>query len=202
MNVSLIYTLPGAKLDELTLDATVKEQHTSRGEVTDFPVETGSEIADHKRVLPDRLKIEGVVSNTPLPSQTTSSSGSFDDDMQAGVYSQRAETAYCMLLAIHQAGIAITVLTPLRQYANMEIENLDVPREASVGDVLRFSIDLKQIVTVNSQTVNVPKKAKASTKQQKQHDGTKPKEVILGPQPRIYSGLNALALGDTPATQP
>lgn len=49
----------------LTLDASIREVHTSSSTVTDHPVETGSNIADHIRPDPDALTMEAVISNSP-----------------------------------------------------------------------------------------------------------------------------------------
>jgi hypothetical protein len=155
VSVVIYYTLPGASMESITLDVAVVEQHSSRGEITDYPVETGSDVSDHKRVMPDRLHLEGVVSNTPLPSQVGSTLEQFQADMENGVYLFRGPSAYVDLLAIHRAGIAVTITTELRNYERMQLESLEVPTSAEVGDSVRFTADFKQIATVDSQTVKV-----------------------------------------------
>lgn len=50
----------------ITLDVAAKVQHTSTNQVTDHPVEIGSNVSDHIRPDPNVLTIEGVISNTPL----------------------------------------------------------------------------------------------------------------------------------------
>ena len=100
--------------------------------------------------------------------------------MRSGVYAGRAESAYDELLSIHQAGIAITISTSLRQYDNMELESLEVPRSSAIGDVVHFTADFKQITTVESQTVTIPKKA---SKPPQQHLGTQPKKTETNPGP-------------------
>lgn len=56
---------PTGQVYTLTLDASVRETHTSASTVTDHPVERGSNVADHIRPDPDELSIDGVISNTP-----------------------------------------------------------------------------------------------------------------------------------------
>lgn len=50
----------------ITLDVAAKVQHTSTNQVTDHPVEIGSNVSDHIRPDPNVLTIEGVISNTPI----------------------------------------------------------------------------------------------------------------------------------------
>ncbi len=50
----------------ITFDVIENELHETVAEVTDHPVETGINIADHVRPLPDRLSLTGYVSNTPI----------------------------------------------------------------------------------------------------------------------------------------
>ena len=197
MSVIIYYTLPGSQMDSFSLDAAVTLQHTSRGDVTDYPVETGTAVSDHKRVLPDRLRIDGIISNTPLPSKVGAAPEQFREDMEQGVYAFRGENAYYALLAIHQSGIAVSISTELRQYDLMVLENLDVPQSVESGDSIRFSADFRQIMTVDSQTVQaltrLPKAAKQST-------GTQPKKPVEDAQARpdsmLRAGGNAITGGD------
>jgi hypothetical protein len=55
-----------ARIGIVELDASLSETHSMSAEVTNHPVEEGSEISDHIRKQPDSIQISGVVSNTPL----------------------------------------------------------------------------------------------------------------------------------------
>lgn len=48
------------------LDATVKEGFSAPSELTQHPIEDGSDIADHIIIRPQKLTIEGVISETPF----------------------------------------------------------------------------------------------------------------------------------------
>jgi hypothetical protein len=50
----------------VAIDATVRQQHSAPSTVTDHPVETGANIADHIRPEADTLQIEGIISNAPI----------------------------------------------------------------------------------------------------------------------------------------
>lgn len=50
----------------VTFDVIEAEQHESVAEITDHPVESGSNISDHIRPTPDRLSITAYTSNQPI----------------------------------------------------------------------------------------------------------------------------------------
>lgn len=60
---------------EMELDAVVSESPEHNATITDYPVELGANLADHMRVQPVRLRITGVVSNTPARDITTHMDG-------------------------------------------------------------------------------------------------------------------------------
>jgi hypothetical protein len=64
--VQLIWQGLNSQAYHLTLDATTSETHEISAVVTDHPVEKGVNISDHVRPEPDVIKLEGVVSNTPI----------------------------------------------------------------------------------------------------------------------------------------
>lgn len=63
--VQIIWQGDSGQTYTIELDASVREQHDTTAQVTEHPVERGSNIADHIRAEPRRLTIEGVISNTP-----------------------------------------------------------------------------------------------------------------------------------------
>jgi hypothetical protein len=162
--INLVFDRTRAQIGSVQLDVSISEQHTSTNEVTDHPVEVGVNIVDHVRPKPDVLKIEGMVSNTPLPSSdapaypVTVNGITFLSKSQ--FQAARAGTAYSDLLSLQSSASLITVVTGLRTYDNMVIESLDVPRDAKVGQALRFSCTLKQIKTAVLQTAKIVPTAK------------------------------------------
>lgn len=61
------YILPDDGSDRvITFDAILDELHESVSQVTEHPVETGVDVTDHVRPLPDRLNLVGYVSNQPI----------------------------------------------------------------------------------------------------------------------------------------
>ena len=158
--VSLLFKKQRASIGTVQLDASVSETHESKVEVTEHPVERGVNISDHARALPQSLRIEGLVSNFHLPypsaALTARLSGSTQYSARPDLAGNRAEEAYSELLRLKDAAELITVVTAIQTYENMLITDLNIPRDATSGDGLRFSINLKQITIVNSRTVEQP----------------------------------------------
>jgi hypothetical protein len=126
------------------IDATITEEHTSEAEITDHPVEVGADISDHKRVKPARVRLTGVISNTPL--FFDAASGARD----------RAVNAWQELKRLQASQELLTVATALEQYDDMAIESLSTTRDAPTGNALHFTMALRQIITAESQTVEAP----------------------------------------------
>jgi hypothetical protein len=161
--IDLVFRRPRkASIDTLVLDATLSEVHSVDVEVTDHPVETGANVVDHARRKPDVVQLEGVISNTPLGLQPkpllrfdpdTPQGQSFFDVLDGpDANPTRAETAYQQLQGLAD-GTPVTIRTTLREYTNMVLESLSVPRSAQTGDSVQFTARFRQVRFVSSQTV-------------------------------------------------
>lgn len=53
-------------LDSIEIDCTVSETHTYRAEVTEYEVESGFDVSDHRFIKPVDFSIQGIISDTPL----------------------------------------------------------------------------------------------------------------------------------------
>jgi len=133
----------GNQLDVLVLiDVVVTEQHASDVTITDHPVEKGVDITDHFQPKPRALRLDCVVTDTPLDAGSVATPG-------------RSRDAYAAVERLQAEGKLITVTTLLRQYENLLVEHLGAPIDASTGDGLKFSLTLREIRTVESKTVPV-----------------------------------------------
>lgn len=145
MAAAVILTRIGAVragLGVIELDCTVSAQHSARVEATTHPVEKGAKITDHLRPEPETVSIEGLISDTPA------------NRLQPGVPGYAA-AAYAKLLAIKDGGVLVTLATELRTYTSMALTSLDVPRDATVGDALRFSATFQKIILVENKVTAI-----------------------------------------------
>lgn len=152
MATSLMFRRTPNQLDTLVIiDVVVTEQHASDSDVTDHPVEVGIDITDHFRPKPRVLKLDCVLTDTPIGPGQLAVPG-------------RSRDAYEEIARLQTSGTLITVTTQLRQYENLLITSLGAPIDVATGDGLKFSMTMKEIRTVESKTVpvrvSVPRAAK------------------------------------------
>jgi hypothetical protein len=173
--IALFYRVPATKIDTVELDASLSETHARSADATKHPVEKGAKFTDHVQVNPDGLVIEGIVSNTPLSTEQINryvQAGGLEletsafDDAPRGVPGY-AEAAFEKLRALVGSEVPITVVTTMRDYENMVLTSLSVPRDASTGDALRFTATFEQIIVVSNKLTTVETRVPGAKKKQK-----------------------------------
>jgi len=155
---------PG-KIGVLEFDATIHESHEYVNTVTEFPVEKGFNISDHVIRQPEKLTMEGFITNTPIP--RSSDLSPIDG---ANAEQSRVETALEQLLDLaglpsptkNVSDITTDALFPkvidivetgLRQYKNMVITRITIPRDRNTGETMQFTCEMKHLITVMTETV-------------------------------------------------
>jgi hypothetical protein len=164
-----------ATVGVVQFDASVFEMHTDEMEITDHPVEDGSDISDHIRKLPITLEMNGVVTNNPIvflasvrakSPVTTDTTNTLD----------RVGAAYEKLQELQETGELLDVATSLRDYNNMAIQAMSVSRDASTGNILDATLTLREIIIAKKLTVDLPIPIPAKVaKKKKTNKGNKSK---------------------------
>jgi hypothetical protein len=149
----------------IVFDATTSESHTQDADVTENPVETGSAITDNVRAKPAQLKLETLVTDYPV--------GLSGGGTGAPAEEGRAQGVYDLLIALKNEGVRIEVSTGAKLYRDMVIQSITLPRDKALSGALRFSILLKEIKTVSSQTVEANLSATERKAQPKKKEGDK-----------------------------
>ncbi len=147
------------KIGSFVIDAFRSETHRQSNTVTRFPVEDGSDINDHVISNPDVLEIQGIVGAVIL------------SDIDTGT--NRTLDAFNELTRLKVERNLISIVTGLKVYDNMIIESFNVPRNSTNGGSLSFSMTLKNINIVESQSTVIPKTiltGDEETKQQAQSE--------------------------------
>jgi hypothetical protein len=141
----------GNSLGNIELDAVLDEAHEWQAEATMNPVEEGSPVSDHIIEQPDKLKIRGFVSETPLVAS---------ESVRGAKGTPWAESLtqplFDLLRDLIKAREPMTVYTKYRIYDNMVLTNLTIPRSAATGEALEFTAEFVHIRKVATQTVDVP----------------------------------------------
>lgn len=137
-------------IQSLDFEATLDELHEWKNEVTLNPVETGSPISDHVIEKPDKLRLQGVITNSPLRGEFAGQY--FGGDTQ----SPRIQTAFEAIRELHKARDVVVVYTKHAIYTDMVIESVSIPRNAQIGEEIQFTMELVNIRLVATQMVTLP----------------------------------------------
>jgi len=183
MALSLLYntkkktSIGNTTVGILNLDASISEDHSYTNDVSMFPIEDGSEITDHVRISPDRITLNGFITNHPVNSLAQNATQIFKavknvvtfksfsrDDKQSNV-----EVARDFLLLVSGRKIngekvqpqIVDVTTGLRVYTSMMMTSLSFPRDVSTGDSLRFTAEFVKIQIVDTETIELPARSES-----------------------------------------
>lgn len=131
-------------IDGYAVDALISEELQREGEATQFPVEKGTAITDHFRLKPNVLRVQGVVSDTPI--------GPIADLRHTeGDFTPRKE-AELVLNATFEAGEPIVIITGERTYRNMLMTALSAVNDGT--DAFVFNASFQEIdIEENTRTV-------------------------------------------------
>jgi len=129
-------------------DVTVREEHSDELVVTENPVEQGATITDHAFKVPARLKVDVGYSNSSVQSLG-------DPNYVQDIYAQ--------FLALQASRQPLDVITGKRVYSSMLITNLRTVTDEATENALLLTVEMKEIILVDTQTVSVPSSAVQST---------------------------------------
>lgn len=141
----------GNALGNIELDANLDESHEWSAEATMNPVEEGAPITDHVIEQPDTLRIRGFVTETPLVA-SESVRGAKNTPWAESI----TQPVFDLLRDLIKARETVTVYTKYRNYSDMVVTAINVPRAAATGEALEFTVDFVHIRKVATQTVDVP----------------------------------------------
>ena len=137
----------------IDLDVTMDESHEWQNDVTTNPVETGSPIADHIQIMPDKLRITGMISDSSISDAVIKQFSGIDGTQ----FLTRVQTAFDVLRKLKEDRKLITVYTKFKVYTDMALTSLSIPRNNQTGDSIQFSVEFVHVRIVNTQTIDMPK---------------------------------------------
>ncbi len=158
----LQFAAPGAakrSIGTLVAMITVSEKHEDDVEITEHPVEIGTQIADHAYLLPSSVTIQCGWSASPASTLV--------GDLFNKVTGAPANTlsspreVYQKLLDMRAKFELLTVLTGKRTYKNMLIKSLQVVTDRDSENTLIVTAVLREIVMVSTQTAILPASTQA-----------------------------------------
>lgn len=132
------------------IDVAVVEEPSFTNEVTEHPVEAGSDVADHVNAKPVIVVVEGIVSDTPIgPLADRRAADALEGELLP------SDDAFSRLVAISEARQPVTVETSRRIFQNMVLESLSERRDASSGEAFRFRATFHQVRLVTNQRTTI-----------------------------------------------
>ena len=118
------------------VDGYVAAEHERSVSTTTYPVESGASLIDHAVRQPDKLTLEGWVSDL-MPSA---------DANQSRPSSERGLAAWEEIGRLMHARQPVTVTTSLGRSANMLIVKATAPVDRTTGRALRFTLELEELL--------------------------------------------------------
>lgn len=138
-------------IDGNEIDAVLTERHSESVEITKHPVERGVSPTDHARLQPQKLQVEGVLSNTAATREEQLRRGGESKPGEAGA----ANTTANALRDLLSARRPVVVSTSTKFYSEMVMTSLEMPRDSRTGDAVRFVANFEQIVFVSTQAIRL-----------------------------------------------
>lgn len=122
-----------AKVGTIEMDASLNENHTFPAQVTRNPVEDGSQYADNIVLLPVTLSMTCRVSDASMIPLVPS-------------FGSKSIDAYNALVELQTSKEFVSVVTGIREYKNMFLEKITVPRASPDGNSIRFEIEMSELL--------------------------------------------------------
>lgn len=153
----------------LRADATIREQASENAVVTSRPVEKGTDITDHVRVLSSSISLDLLITDTPINAPTGVGADSASAFITRPVPVngtnvnvtgatgpvERVNKCYQQLKDWQRDRVPLRVAMSFQGYDNMIITRLDVVRTVQSGDSLLCVVDMQQINTVSSELATI-----------------------------------------------
>ncbi len=178
--------------DPIVVDCSVRETHSIDGQVSDHPVETGIDIVDHYRVLPRKVQLEAIISDTPLttgfPGATLVNSviGLVEGDKSPSL------NAWEEFQRFFDEAVVVDVNTSLKKYTNMVLTSFAVTRDAATGQVLAFTLAAREIRFVSTafgEAIELPSKSLGGLGDKEKSAGKRTNDGANGAQKKKASTL-------------
>lgn len=180
-----IYTNLGPIQPILIPQATIEEVHHDELEITDHPIEIGSNISDHAFKHPAEIIVKMGFSTSPsssgnLGNAALSAGAAVNSTIRSvanvieigaaiastvtGANSGDVNLIYKSLLDLQKARVLLSVLAGRRSYNNMLIKGLSVINDAKTENALFITVSFREVFVVKTETLLIEKSKQAQPK--------------------------------------
>lgn len=180
----------GPEIGDIQVDVSVTETHTMSATISDEPIETGSDISDHRKRLPRVLSMEGVLSDMRLGAGRNKPLGTVMD-------------RYVQLQTLFDSGQTFNIITGFIFYPSMMCTKFAVSRDKDKGQIVEFSAEFREVEFVAAEVVPI----RPNKRDRPKSDATKDeghKSVTPAPKAVEEKGLirGAFNAGGVPEASP
>jgi hypothetical protein len=155
-----------SSIGTIILSATLRETHTHSAEITDYAIEQGGLVSDHRRIAFPSLTIDALYSNIPVTSDASIDENGNIVRQHTDQTDYTWDEVYAQLAELFEQDAVFRVVTIARVYESMHFASLTVTRDQNTGEVLAFSAELRRMTFASSDVVSVapaPANKKTST---------------------------------------
>lgn len=152
---ALRYLVPSqSTIGGIAVQTTIEEEYDDELDITDNPVQVGSDLTDHSFKRPMECVLRCGWSNSSLDAIASAVAGVFSGgSMSASSY---VAGVYAQLLQLQESRQPLRVSTGLRNYNNMLIRALRVRRDQETSQVLMVEASLKQVIIADTSSATLP----------------------------------------------
>lgn len=175
-NTRTEFKAPGSGSVVLTIDATIRSEHTARATLTRRELEKGAQINDHLVTSPESVVIEGVISETPLDFLSSilsagvgaaaslasqaglgaaAATGLLGGSLMGAVNGSRTVNSFELMTQLQKKRIKFDLVTGLKNYKDMILTSVVANRSASIGKAIQFTATIEQVVFVTSALIKL-----------------------------------------------
>ncbi|MBK5072025.1 hypothetical protein I2492_03200 [Budviciaceae bacterium CWB-B4] len=135
----------------MEFDVVTSEEHTWTSEVTSNPVEYGELVCDHVQRKADTLTLSGVISNASLQRWRGYVWEKISELLNR---ESNVQIAFDQFRKIMDDKQPVTIYTRYRNYPDMVMTSLSIPRKKEDGDAIEFSASFTHIKRVTTLLVD------------------------------------------------
>lgn len=179
---------------ELRLDCDLREAHQHASSITDRAVDNNQPIVFSKRAQPDRISLEGVITQTPIGNIPPSGQGTepvvgtiraleVSPNARANVLQfdqpiTRLRDVHETLVQLAREPIEVTVTTGSRTYVGVMVESAELSRGSGEGGSATVEITLRSIRLAETRTVDAqPREPRRQPPRDRGHQETQPSDA-------------------------
>ena len=181
---SMFYKSEGYFVGAIKFDLLLSENHSIEAQVTEHPIEDGSPVHDHVRILPRKGSLTGLVTNHPLKTdaklpewflekvQAAGQAGLLTQFARQYGFSQntlsqadfarlqkpltnRAADTWKLFQVLVKTGEPVTISMGLEKPENVIVTKVSTSRDSDTGDAQKFQVEFQEVRIVKLTEIKI-----------------------------------------------